>query len=97
MGRSASNGASRRGTTTRGHSSIHGPAASSISSTGIGSCSLRLTTTPRTRAPAAGLRGDLDTERFVEATLEPETTLRVAVSMRDKFVQAYQEVLRMPL
>jgi flagellar hook-basal body complex protein FliE len=33
----------------------------------------------------------------VEATLELETTLRIAVSMRDKFVQAYQEVLRMPI
>ena len=46
---------------------------------------------------AAGLRGELDTQSVVEATLELETTLRVAVSMRDKFVQAYQEVLRMPL
>jgi flagellar hook-basal body complex protein FliE len=48
-------------------------------------------------AAAAGLRGELDTQSVVEATLELETTLRVAVSMRDKFVQAYQEVLRMPL
>ncbi|MCU4654310.1 flagellar hook-basal body complex protein FliE [Roseibacterium sp. SDUM158016] len=46
---------------------------------------------------AAGLRGELDTQTVVEATMELETTLRVAVSMRDKFVQAYQEILRMPL
>ncbi len=49
------------------------------------------------QAAAAGLRGELDTQSVVEATLELETTLRVAVSMRDKFVQAYQEILRMPL
>jgi flagellar hook-basal body complex protein FliE len=46
---------------------------------------------------AAGLRGEIDTQSVVEATLELETTLRVAVSMRDKFVQAYQEILRMPI
>jgi len=46
---------------------------------------------------AAGLRGELDTQAVVEATLQLETTLSVAVSMRDKFVQAYQEILRMPL
>lgn len=46
---------------------------------------------------AAGLRGEIDTQRVVEATLELETTLRVAVSMRDKFVQAYQDVLRMQI
>ena len=46
---------------------------------------------------AAGLRGEVDTQRVVEATLELETTLRVAVSMRDKFVQAYQDVLRMQI
>ena len=46
---------------------------------------------------AAGLRGEIDTQRVVEATLELETTLRVAVGMRDKFVQAYQDVLRMQI
>jgi flagellar hook-basal body complex protein FliE len=49
------------------------------------------------QAAAAGLRGELDTQAVVEATLQLETTLSVAVSMRDKFVQAYQEILRMPL
>ena len=49
------------------------------------------------RIAAAGLRGEVDTQRVVEATLELETTLRVAVAMRDKFVQAYQDVLRMPI
>lgn len=46
---------------------------------------------------AAGLRGEVDTQRVVEATLELETTLQVAVSMRDKLVQAYQDVLRMQI
>lgn len=49
------------------------------------------------RIAAAGLRGEADTQRVVEATLELETTLRVAVAMRDKFVQAYQDVLRMQI
>jgi flagellar hook-basal body complex protein FliE len=49
------------------------------------------------QAAQAGLRGELDTQSVVEATLELETTLRVAVSMRDKLVAAYQEVLRMPI
>jgi flagellar hook-basal body complex protein FliE len=49
------------------------------------------------QAAEAGLKGELPTQNVVEATLELETTLRIAVSMRDKFVQAYQEVLRMPI
>lgn len=46
---------------------------------------------------AAGLRGEIDTQQVVEATLELETTLRVAVAMRDRFVQAYQDVVRMQI
>ena len=45
----------------------------------------------------AGLRGEVGTQQIVEATLELETTVRVAVSVRDKVVQAYQEILRMPI
>lgn len=44
-----------------------------------------------------GLSGDLDTQQIVEATVALETTVQVAVSVRDKFVEAYQEVLRMPV
>ncbi len=45
----------------------------------------------------AGLRGEADTQKVVEATLALESTVRTAVSMRDKFVEAYQEILRMPI
>ena len=46
---------------------------------------------------SAGLKGEIGTQQVVEATLEMESTLRVAVSVRDKVVQAYQEILRMPI
>ncbi len=49
------------------------------------------------RAAVAGLKGDISTQQVVEATMELETSLRVAVSVRDKVVQAYQEILRMPI
>lgn len=49
------------------------------------------------KAAEAGLTGQADTQKVVEAALELESTVRIAVSMRDKFVQAYQEVMRMPI
>lgn len=49
------------------------------------------------RTAMAGLRGEVGTQQVVEATLELETTVRVAVAVRDKVVQAYQEILRMPI
>lgn len=45
----------------------------------------------------AGLRGDADTQHVVEAMLAMESTVKVAVSVRDRFVEAYQEILRMPI
>lgn len=45
----------------------------------------------------AGMAGKADTQQVVEATVALESTVKIAVSMRDKFVQAYQEVLRMPI
>ena len=45
----------------------------------------------------AGLTGEATTQQVVEATLELETTVKVAVSMRDKLVEAYQEIMRMPV
>ncbi|PHP26560.1 flagellar hook-basal body complex protein FliE [Limimaricola cinnabarinus] len=44
-----------------------------------------------------GLTGEIGTQRVVEATLELESTVKVMVSMRDKVVEAYQEIMRMPL
>ncbi|MEL6312481.1 MAG: flagellar hook-basal body complex protein FliE [Pseudomonadota bacterium] len=49
------------------------------------------------QAAAAGMRGDMSTQAVVEATMDMETSLRVAVSVRDKVVQAYQEIMRMPI
>ena len=45
----------------------------------------------------AGLAGDTGTQQVVEATIAMESTVKIAVSMRDKLVAAYQEVLRMPI
>ena len=45
----------------------------------------------------AGLRGEADTQQVVEAMLAMESTVKVAVSVRDRFVEAYQEILRMPI
>ena len=45
----------------------------------------------------AALRGEADTQQVVEAMLAMESTVKVAVSVRDRFVEAYQEILRMPI
>lgn len=45
----------------------------------------------------AGLQGKLNTQQIVEATMALESSVTVAVSVRDKFVAAYQEILRMPI
>lgn len=45
----------------------------------------------------AGMAGKADAQQVVEATLAMETTLRTVVSVRDRLVSAYQEVLRMPI
>ena len=44
-----------------------------------------------------GLTGEVGTQRVVEATLELESTVKVMISMRDKVVEAYQEIMRMPI
>ena len=45
----------------------------------------------------AGVTGDQSTQAAVEAMLELESTVKVAVSIRDKLVEAYQEIMRMPV
>ena len=45
----------------------------------------------------AGLMGKADPQAVVEATMAMETTLKTVVSVRDKLISAYQEVLRMPI
>lgn len=47
------------------------------------------------RAVVAGLRGEISTQEVVEATRAMESALQVAISFRNKVVEAYTEVLRM--
>ena len=46
---------------------------------------------------AAGIKGEATTQEVVEAVLAMQSTVEVAVSVRDRFVEAYQEILRMPI
>lgn len=48
-------------------------------------------------AAQRGLNDEIGTQQVVEATLALESTVKTVVAMRDKFVEAYQEVLRMPI
>lgn len=48
-------------------------------------------------AAQRGLTGEIGRQEVIEATLALESTVKTVVAMRDKFVEAYQEVLRMPI
>lgn len=45
----------------------------------------------------AGISGQVSTQAVIESTIALESTVKVAVTMRDKLVEAYKEVLRMPI
>jgi len=45
----------------------------------------------------AGMSGSVSTQAVIESTIALESTVKVAVTMRDKLVEAYKEVLRMPI
>ncbi|WP_109468035.1 flagellar hook-basal body complex protein FliE [Albibacillus kandeliae] len=45
----------------------------------------------------SGMAGEASTQQVVEATIALESTVKIAVSMRDKLVEAYQEVMRMSI
>ena len=45
----------------------------------------------------AGLAGRADPQAVVEALAATELAVQTAVSVRDKVVEAYQEILRMPV
>lgn len=47
------------------------------------------------RAAIAGLRGEMPTQQVVEAVMAMESALKTSVAVRDKVVEATQEVLRM--
>lgn len=46
---------------------------------------------------AAGLAGRADAQAVVEALAQTELAVQTAVAVRDKVVEAYQEILRMPV
>ncbi|MDX2485513.1 MAG: flagellar hook-basal body complex protein FliE [Pseudodonghicola sp.] len=46
---------------------------------------------------AAGLTGKAGLQQVVEATMAMESTVKVSVAVRDKLVEAYQEIMRMSL
>ncbi|EPX77999.1 flagellar hook-basal body complex protein FliE [Salipiger mucosus] len=48
-------------------------------------------------AMQAGLRGEIGTQKVVEATMSAEATITTITATRDKLVEAYQQVLRMPI
>ncbi len=45
----------------------------------------------------AGLTGQAGIQQVVEATMAMESTVRVSVAVRDKFVEAYQDIMRMQI
>lgn len=48
-------------------------------------------------ASIRGLRGEASVQEVVRAVMAAETTLQTVVAVRDKVVQAYQDLLRMQL
>jgi flagellar hook-basal body complex protein FliE len=48
-------------------------------------------------ASISGIQGKVSAQRVVEAMMSAERTLQMAVAVRDKVVQAYQEVSRMAI
>lgn len=46
-------------------------------------------------AASAGVQGQMPMQQVVEATMAMESALKVTVALRDRVVEAYQEVLRM--
>lgn len=45
----------------------------------------------------AGLQGKAGLQQVVEATMAMESTVKVSVAVRDKLVNAYNEIMQMPL
>ena len=48
-------------------------------------------------AAISGLQGKASTQKIVEAIMSAEQALQVAIAVRDKVVQAYQEMGRMAI
>jgi len=45
----------------------------------------------------AAMTGDADPHALVQALAQTEMAVQTAVTVRDKVVEAYQEILRMPV
>ncbi|RMH41758.1 MAG: hypothetical protein D6688_11025 [Alphaproteobacteria bacterium] len=45
----------------------------------------------------AGIVGEASAQDVVEATMAMESVVRISVAVRDKLIEAYQEVMRMPI
>lgn len=45
----------------------------------------------------AGLKGQAGLQQVVEATMAMESTVQISVALRDKLVEAYQDIMRMPI
>jgi flagellar hook-basal body complex protein FliE len=45
----------------------------------------------------SSMTGEVDPQRLVEALMQSELAVQTAVGVRDKVVEAYQEILRMPV
>ncbi len=45
----------------------------------------------------AGVAGKVDVQSVVEALAAAEMTMRTVVAVRDKVVEAYHDILRMPI
>jgi len=49
------------------------------------------------RASIQGLEGRLDAQSVVEAVAAAELTLQTVTAVRDRVIEAYQELIRMPI
>jgi flagellar hook-basal body complex protein FliE len=87
----------------QGTQAIQGAVASSVGATDFGSvlASLARDTMSTMKggeaAAISGIQGKASTQKVVEAIMSAEQALQVAISVRDKVVQAYQEIGRMAI
>jgi len=87
----------------QGAQAIQGAAASGATTADFGSvlASLARDTMSTIKggeaAAISGIQGKASTQKVVEAIMSAEQSLQVAISVRDKVVQAYQEIGRMAI
>ena len=49
------------------------------------------------RAAVGAMQGSSDTQALVQSIAQAQMALETAVAIRDRVVEAYQEILRMPV